>query len=204
MSHFRILKLFVLRKILSLKNDILNDGDDLSSFDSFLFDIFFLCQVEMISRRGNNIHEGFVEEDEIKLSLNFFWMSFIISLPEFVCIKIVVVSIFKVSHFEVKFTKQKVVIVNLIAFFKNIFGDLNRRFYSLNGEVILTELFQADRRVYNGVNKSSIVYVFFSDLNALVKLSLCFLKKFVFIQIIGVFEECSPVLDLTVVFLYKF
>lgn len=59
----------------------MNDGDDFSSLDSFLFDIFLLDEVEMISWRGDDIKESFIEEDEVKLSLYFFRVSFIESFP---------------------------------------------------------------------------------------------------------------------------
>lgn len=80
MGHFRILEFFVFCKVLSFKDNILDYGDDLSSFIFFLFDIFFLGEIEMVSWRGGDIHESFVEEDEVELSLNFFGMSFIKTL----------------------------------------------------------------------------------------------------------------------------
>lgn len=80
MGHFRILEFFIFSKVFPLKDNILDDSNHLGSFNPFLFDIFFLSEIEMISWGSNNIHEGFIEENEIQLSLNFFRVSFVKTL----------------------------------------------------------------------------------------------------------------------------
>ncbi len=76
MGHFGCFEFFVFGEILSLKDDLLNDLDSLLSFESFLLDLFFLGDVEVVCWRGNNVKKGFVEENEIQLSFNFLRISF--------------------------------------------------------------------------------------------------------------------------------
>jgi hypothetical protein len=54
----------------------LDDLDSLLSLKSFLLDLFFLGDVEVVCRRWNNVKKGFVEENEIQLGFNFLRISF--------------------------------------------------------------------------------------------------------------------------------
>ena len=75
-GHFGCFEFFVFGKILSLKDDLLDDLDSLLSLKSFLLDLFFLGDVEVVCRRWNNVKKGFVEENEIQLGFNFLRISF--------------------------------------------------------------------------------------------------------------------------------
>ncbi len=55
MGHFGCFELFVFGKILSWEDDLLDDLDSLFGFESFLLDLFFLGDVEVVCRRRNNV-----------------------------------------------------------------------------------------------------------------------------------------------------
>ena len=158
----------------------------------------------MLSRVLSNLPQCFVEEDEIQLSLNLFRTAFPQFFPQLKRVKIVVIGIFEISHLEVKFSQKQVIVVNLFACFKYVFCDLNGCSYPLDGQVVLTELFETNGAVYDSIDQSSVVYVCLAYLDALVVLSLSLFEHLVLIKIIRMFEKGSPVLDLTIVLFYKF
>jgi hypothetical protein len=73
------------------------------------------------------------------------------------------------------------IVIDLGTVLKDIFGDLDGSLDPVNGQLILTEFFQANGAIDNGVNESSIVYVFLSDLDTLVILLLCLVEQLVFV-----------------------
>lgn len=58
----------------------------------------------MLGGGGNNVCESLVKEDEVQLGLNFFWMAFPEPFSEFVGLKVILVCVFEISHFKVKFS----------------------------------------------------------------------------------------------------
>ena len=115
-------------------------------------------------------------------------MALVQRFSELICIQIILIGAFEISHFEIKFAQKEVIIINLLTVFEDILGDLNGCFYSLDGEIILAEFFKTNGAIYNCVNESTIVDIFLSNLYALIILFFCLVEKLVFIQVIGVLE----------------
>lgn len=78
----------------------------------------------MVRRRNNQIQESFIKEDKIEFSLYFFGMALLKVISKFICVKIVFVTIFEVSHLKIKLSQEQIIIINLITFLKDISGYL--------------------------------------------------------------------------------
>jgi hypothetical protein len=73
------------------------------------------------------------------------------------------------------------IVIDLRTVLKNIFGDLYCSLDSLNGQIILAQLFKANSAIDDCVNQSPIIYILLPYLDTLVVLLLSLLKKLIFV-----------------------
>lgn len=188
MGHFGCLELFILREILSLKDNVLNELNRFFCFNFFVLDVLFFNQVEMLSWGSNDVCKSLVKENEVQFRLDFFWMPFAECFSEFVGLKVILVGVFEISHFKVKFPEQQVIVVDFVGILEDILGNLDGSLYPLDGPVVLADFLEADRAVYHSVNQTTIIHVLFAYLYALLILLLSLFEELVFIEVISMFE----------------
>ncbi len=114
------------------------------------------------------------------------------------------VGIFKIAHLKIQFGQKQVIVIDLGTVFKDIFSDLNGRLYSLNGQIILAQFFEANGAIDNCIYQPSVVHIFLPYFNAPVVLLFRFVEQLVFVKIVCVLEQRCTILDLAVVFFYEF